>query len=105
VLTLFHVEQPRDDLVIPAGFLQTFADQIPHVPAGDLALQIEGIHRRPERLAIFDQLLVEVVGDGTPAFSPWSRTFRSRSPDVRRKFVRTDHFTAAGDSQPLDDVL
>ena len=38
VFALLHVEEPRDDLVIAAGFFQSFADEISHVALRNLPL-------------------------------------------------------------------
>src|ERR1700704_5234866 len=63
VVARFHVEEACQDAVIAACFLETASDNVADVDAGDLASHIHRVHRRPERLALFDQPLVQVVGD------------------------------------------
>ena len=65
VVAGFHVEQPRDDLVVAARFLETAPDDLANVGAGDLAVHEQRIHGRPERFVLLDHPLVEVVGDSS----------------------------------------
>src|SRR5689334_3378702 len=69
VVARIHVEQLAHDLVVAAGLLQPFTDDVADVLTGDLALHVERIDRGPERFALFGQLLVEIVGDGAAAFA------------------------------------
>ena len=48
VVVGFHVEEPRDDLVVAARFFEPLAHQIADVSAGDFALHVERIDGRPE---------------------------------------------------------
>src|SRR5262245_17306031 len=64
VLAGFHVEQSEHDLVVAPSLLEALVDEIAHVGAGDLTIHVERIDRRPERLAVIDELLEQIVGDG-----------------------------------------
>src|SRR5262245_41812468 len=69
VVTLLHVEKPRDDLVIATRLLKSLAHEIPHISARDFPLHIQGIHGRPERFAFLEKTPVEIIGNRAPTFT------------------------------------
>src|SRR5262245_32296507 len=82
VFPRLHVEQPRDDLVVAPGFFETAADHLPDVAARNLAVHKQRIDRRPERLALFDQPLVQIVGDCPAALSLGAKRHRIPHADL-----------------------
>src|SRR5438128_10369551 len=78
VVVRLQIEQLRDDLVVAARLLQTFADQVANVGSRNLALHVEGIHGGPERFPILDQPLVEIIGNRATPLAP--RTMRALMP-------------------------
>jgi hypothetical protein len=84
---------------------KALAHQIAHVAARDLALHVERVDRGPERFAILDQLLVEIVGDRAAALALRPHADALMHADLHREILGTDHLRAAGDDQALDDVF
>src|SRR5262245_37184869 len=105
VVTRLHVEEPQHDLIVAARFLESLVDEIAHVVARDLAVHVERVDGGPERLALFDQLLEEIVGDGAAALAARPRPNLSRRANLGRQIVELNDLVAAGDDQALDDVL
>src|SRR4029078_5975036 len=76
VVLRLHVEHPRHDLVVAARPLQAAADDLAHGGAANLALQQHRIDRRPERLALVRDPLVELIGDRPAPLAERGRAFR-----------------------------
>src|SRR5437763_1263098 len=70
VVLPFHVEHAGDDLVVAARVLQPAADDVAHRRPRDLALHEQRVHRRPERLPLVGDALVEIVGDRAAPLLP-----------------------------------
>src|SRR5437773_507175 len=90
VVARFHVEQAEDDLVVAARLLEALVDEIANVAARDLAVHVQRVHRRPERLAILNQLRIEIVGDGAAALAARPDGHLRRRAELVRQIVDLD---------------
>src|SRR5262245_55462057 len=69
VVAGFHVEQTRDDLIVPARFFQPPPDHFSDIRSGDFAVHEERVHSRPERLVLLNHSLVEIISHCPTAFA------------------------------------
>jgi hypothetical protein len=66
------VDDLKDDLaqaLVAARLLEALVHQVAHVRPRDLAVHVERVDGGPERLALVDQLLEQVVGHRPPALA------------------------------------
>src|SRR5437868_7805696 len=57
-----EVEHARDDLVVASRLLEPAPDDVADIVLRDLALHVQRVHRRPERLAFFRHAVIQLVG-------------------------------------------
>src|SRR5215510_3859288 len=99
------VEQTQNDLVVASGFLEALVHEITHVAASDLAIHVEGIYRRPERLALLDELLEQVIDDGPAPFPSGSQAGHRCRSELEREVVEFNDLSPASDDELLDRIL
>src|SRR5690242_7658752 len=105
VLARIHVEQTRHDLVVAARLLESPADDLPDVRARDLAIHEERIDRRPERFALLDNALVEIVGDRATALAFRTERHRVVAANLHGQIADVDDRLLDGDDDSLDHIL
>src|SRR4026208_1347498 len=105
IVALLHIEEARSDLVVPSRFLKALADNVADVRSRDFALHVQRIHDTPERLTLFDQALIQLVGRRPAALL--LRPHRTGAPrfDFRREIVGLNRLAAAVDCGTFDGVL
>ena len=99
-----HVEQPRDDFVVAPRVLQSPTDDLPHISPSDLALHVQWIDGGPERLALLNQPLVQIIGHGGPPLAARARRDALRLSEVRRQIFKPDHFPPAVECVEVTDL-
>src|SRR5688572_33509708 len=62
VVARLHVEETRHDLVVAARLLEPAANHLAHVRPRDLAVHEQRIHGRPDRLGLFANAFMGLVG-------------------------------------------
>src|SRR5262245_50860260 len=87
VIPRLHVEEPRHDLVVAARFFQAAAHDFSNVRARDLAVHEERIDGGPERLALLEHALVEIVGHGAAPLALRTQRHRILHLDLRRQML------------------
>ena len=73
VVASFHVEEPRDNLIVAPRFLESSPHDLANVRASDLSVHEKRIHGGPEGFVLLDHPLIEVVCDSSSTLALWPK--------------------------------
>src|SRR5262245_37702514 len=104
VVVVFHGEEFRDVIVIAARLLHPSADKIPYAVLCDFPSHIQRVHRRPERLTLVPDALVQHVRRRSATLFQHRRTRCGAVPHREGELVDRDVLSSSRYDQAFDQI-